>query len=616
MQQEVSFPVLEPEQQGIIAPGSSLYLLSKLRQRTKQFLSGTGVHVHNTLACREHEDQSYGKSDAQTQSLIGPSAPRPTVAPAEPPPSPPEESHIQVNFTNFCNAVFGTPPPQLSEAAERVVKSRKFLSCRKRYMEMYSFKKDLPVFRADPDIQLMRLLNLILIKVREFGFDQRYLHDIHYAKRPQRERRSKSSQSFSSRCLGVEVQTTANGKLKFGFSNALVTIDANPSLIPSPSSDASSWRLSDNRVPPSSSPNRSPEPRHDHSPGGTKRQHRESPPDMSAGSNRHGKRQRPDPIPKKLSPPTPDPSSLKHHALRTLSTIGNRRHVLGIHVDGNMFQLWYFDRAGSICSSKISIKDDAELFATSIVLFSLASKERLGYEPCFEAPAGMKRRSWSTIRNHEVGVEGYRFRLLSAASLYGRGTFVYEAELISGPVIQSGRLAIKCSWQPISKHPEDELYRLANQRGVSGLATLHASCTVSLLSDGVRGDLFANCSYQDRELRVQVLSPFCVPLYTVQNMDTFQTAFTSLVAAHHELHEKAGILHRDISPNNLMVDSSDPTKGVLIDLDMAVRDRNPDTGESLNVPVLPGAPIVRINVTMEDPCFICPTVCWQRLNFL
>ncbi|KAF8334774.1 uncharacterized protein EI90DRAFT_462426 [Cantharellus anzutake] len=290
-----------------------------------------------------------------------------------------------------------------------------------------------------------------------------------------------------------------------------------------------------------------------------------------------------------------------------------------------MFQLWYFDRAGSICSSKISIKDDAELFATSIVLFSLASKERLGYEPCFEAPAGMKRRSWSTIRNHEVGVEGYRFRLLSivhsAASLYGRGTFVYEAELISGPVIQSGRLAIKCSWQPISKHPEDELYRLANQRGVSGLATLHAPCTVSLLSDGVRGDLFANCSYQDRELRVQVLSPFCVPLYGSEYGHIPNGIH--VISSHHELHEKAGILHRDISPNNLMVDSSDPTKGVLIDLDMAVRDRNPDTGESLNVPVLPGAPvrhrpheIVRMNVTMEDSCFICPTVCWQRLNFL
>jgi hypothetical protein len=40
---------------------------------------------------------------------------------------------------------------------------------------------------------------------------------------------------------------------------------------------------------------------------------------------------------------------------------------------------------------------------------------------------------------------------------------------------------------------------------------------------------------------------------------------------HHDLFEKAGILHRDISVGNLMVDASDHTQGVLIDLDFAVR---------------------------------------------
>ncbi|KAF8328903.1 uncharacterized protein EI90DRAFT_1488876 [Cantharellus anzutake] len=98
-------------------------------------------------------------------------------------------------------------------------------------MEMHGFKRDLPVFRADPDIQLMRLFNLILVKAREVGFDQQYHHDIHYAKRPQRERRSKSGLSFSPRCLGVSVQITVNGKLKFGFSNALVIVNANPNLL-------------------------------------------------------------------------------------------------------------------------------------------------------------------------------------------------------------------------------------------------------------------------------------------------------------------------------------------------------------------------------------------------
>ena len=42
-------------------------------------------------------------------------------------------------------------------------------------------------------------------------------------------------------------------------------------------------------------------------------------------------------------------------------------------------------------------------------------------------------------------------------------------------------------------------------------------------------------------------------------------------SAHHDLFEKTGILHRDISIGNLMVDASDPAQGVLIDLDFAAR---------------------------------------------
>ena|SRR5260370_27565797 len=53
--------------------------------------------------------------------------------------------------------------------------------------------------------------------------------------------------------------------------------------------------------------------------------------------------------------------------------------------------------------------------------------------------------------------------------------------------------------------------------------------TVALLSGGVRNDLCMAESYQDRELRIQVLGPFCVPLYTVEELDVLQVAFLSLV---------------------------------------------------------------------------------------
>ncbi len=74
-------------------------------------------------------------------------------------------------------------------------------------------------------------------------------------------------------------------------------------------------------------------------------------------------------------------------------------------------------------------------------------------------------------------------------------------------------------------------------------------------------------------------------------------------AAHHELYEKAGILHRDISINNLMIDSEHPDIGVLIDLDFAVRDRDPDTGVRFVLPPMPGGtvPFRSIDLSTKDP---------------
>lgn len=91
------------------------------------------------------------------------------------------------------------------------------------------------------------------------------------------------------------------------------------------------------------------------------------------------------------------------------------------------------------------------------------------------------------------------------------------------------RVIIKCAWQAVSKQPEDELFRLAHARGVGGLAKLYGSCTVGHLSQGVRGKICGQRAYQDRELRVQVMGPRCVPLYRVKDLETFKKAFTSLV---------------------------------------------------------------------------------------
>lgn len=72
--------------------------------------------------------------------------------------------------------------------------------------------------------------------------------------------------------------------------------------------------------------------------------------------------------------------------------------------------------------------------------------------------------------------------------------------------------------------------------------------------------------------------------------------------AHQNLYSKAGILHRDISLNNLMVDPSVPTSGVLIDLDMAAQVK-PHSGKPLEVvPILTGTtPFLAIDLLGDTP---------------
>src|SRR5260370_9290220 len=77
----------------------------------------------------------------------------------------------------------------------------------------------------------------------------------------------------------------------------------------------------------------------------------------------------------------------------------------------------------------------------------------------------------------------------------------------------------------------------------------------------------------------------------------------SMHLAHHDLYEKVGILHCDISINNLMVNPSEPSMGILIDLNMAAHDKDPDSGIKLELTPLPRGtiPFQAAELCYHDP---------------
>lgn len=253
---------------------------------------------------------------------------------------------------------------------------------------------------------------------------------------------------------------------------------------------------------------------------------------------------KPVPAPKKASrtPLPPDIGELTSIASKVVCYTGHRRHILGVLVDGPEMFLLYYDRAGSIRSSRVHMINDPVGAVTVILLLHLSTSKRLGFDPNITPPQHMQLPT--RVEGCYLDVEGYTFVLDKflhrSESLYGRGTVVYSARPTLAPQEprQGHRLLpdvviVKTSWQITTRELEDGLYKRAAACNVENVTKLYCSHRGGVLSDSIRTRLVSPGAYTDRELRVQVLGPVCTPLWAVADVDIFKTAFISLVQGYY-----------------------------------------------------------------------------------
>lgn len=275
---------------------------------------------------------------------------------------------------------------------------------------------------------------------------------------------------------------------------------------------------------------------------------------------------------------------LRMWATEVFSSCGNRRHVIGIHASCFDIRFYFFDRTGVIYTEALQIGQtaDAVSFVAAIIGMSLVSPFQLGLDPffapsprlpwCKPSPDVLSPTNfmWTDLVHVEgavVRVDGMDFviedLIMSSESIHGRGTTVFgvrpavRADFVHSPSIQAdspsrrsvretkprlphsslanmasidnGRLVLKLAWQIPSRQSEDVLLRLAEEKGVEGVIKLCKSSTLEPLSRGYRGKLVPRKMYVDRELRVQVLGPRCIPLKRVGDTKDFKEAFRALV---------------------------------------------------------------------------------------
>ncbi|KAF7326535.1 Other 1 protein kinase [Mycena venus] len=279
------------------------------------------------------------------------------------------------------------------------------------------------------------------------------------------------------------------------------------------------------------------------------------------------------------------------YALELLTYGGLRNHVIGALVKNNLIELLYYDRSIIVKSESFNFAQDTVRFITMLKGVADLTENQWGYHSLLNAPHPTELYPSQGVLTHPFGGSDIKLNngrsltmgetIFQSHGIIGRGTCVSRAKMeVNGtekdPPNWGSNLAISgfSTTSPKILHAEQkefdedspqrrlsehfgEVYELRVLRIVvqERLRPITELTTAAKLSEAFHG-IFK-----------------CTPAFWIS--DFF---FLILIPTGYRwLHEKAGIVHRDISRNNLMYREIDgKVYGVLNDFDLSVfRDKEP-----------------------------------------
>ncbi|RWA03782.1 hypothetical protein EKO27_g11323 [Xylaria grammica] len=331
---------------------------------------------------------------------------------------------------------------------------------------------------------------------------------------------------------------------------------------------------------------------------------------------------------------------LGRYAREVLAAQDTRRFVLGFTLCGSLMRVWLFDRLGGIASERFDINQDGLQFVSTILGFLWMSEEELGFDPTIITENGQ--RFIEIERKAEPEAEAQTERLIidgkvkRVPCVAGRATTCWKAHREDDPRTP---LIIKDSWQYTERDEEGELLCEATKNGAVNVAryyhheTVYVRGEVDDVRSNVRGGLnvmgaenyrsgrsmaspstgasrkgrgssnaglkrtssqtgaplppskrscsasptTASTKLPNRVHRRIVLRDYGKPIYEASTRATLLGALEGCIEGHESL-RKAGLLHRDISINNLMINEEkkedNPSwASFLIDLDLAIKEQ-------------------------------------------
>ncbi|KAJ3515155.1 hypothetical protein NLJ89_g1935 [Agrocybe chaxingu] len=249
---------------------------------------------------------------------------------------------------------------------------------------------------------------------------------------------------------------------------------------------------------------------------------------------------------------------------------GNRRYVYSLVMTESRALLLQFDRNGALRSKDVDIHKEPQDFLYLILLVCSPDCSILGFDTTVYWKGNKRCIKTLSEENKYIEYEIMDKQYCPFAfgkNFGGRGTACWLVRDSSGR-----RRVIKDAWHRRTRRAENEM--LESVKGIKGVCQMIASEKEKLTISGLRGMRNKPLpeGLEDKVFRRLILEAHGKPIWQFRNRKQFLGAFRDAVAGHQNLWDN-GILHRDVSINNILISGDDATegsRGTLIDLDLAV----------------------------------------------
>ncbi|KAJ2915684.1 hypothetical protein MD484_g4717, partial [Candolleomyces efflorescens] len=262
----------------------------------------------------------------------------------------------------------------------------------------------------------------------------------------------------------------------------------------------------------------------------------------------------------------------------------NRNFVRSISITGRNARLFQFDRSGAQYSPTFDIHDDPHTFIRLILGLSSLDERVLGLDDTIQWTLGPDgRKVGGTLRTVSLDNSVITYELVMSqgpfarTSLCGRGTTCWVVKAANGE-----KFIVKDYWVAGGRPSESNLLREVN--GLPGICQV-----VSFEDDRMRTEHFRepvttqDDTFKNRTKIRIVMKAYGPSIENFTSVTQLLSALRDAIAAHKSLLDR-NIIHRDISPNNILLgvdDEGEGDRGVLIDLDIALK----TLGLASNTPV-------------------------------